>query len=47
MIVAVSFCESRLEGWGFKQALVYFVFSHLTSIVVPGNYDFRVDCAAN
>lgn len=42
MIVAVSFCESRLEGWGFQQVLLYFMLSHLTSIVVPGNYDFRV-----
>lgn len=47
MIVAVSFCESRSEVWGFKQVLLYFMFSQLTSIVVPGNYDFRVDCAAN
>ena len=42
IIVAVSFCESRLVGWDFQQLLLYFMLSHLTSIVVPGNYDFRV-----
>lgn len=46
MIVGVSFVNHARRS-GVLAIFAHFMFSQLTFVVVPGNYDFRVDCAAN